>query len=122
MKYLLSFLKRPKLNKFIKYVLFIAVLYYLLYDMDYDLFVRTMLTYNPLGLVLMLSFVLVPEVVFAYRWIYASNENYSMIIALKAHTLAGIAGLVAPMKLGELAPIWYLNKIHNVKTYSTLES
>ncbi len=107
------------MKNFLKISLLISVFFYILYDIDYNLFFLNISNYSILGIIFMLILVILPEVIFAYRWIYATNENYNVLEALKAHTLAGIAGLVAPMKLGELAPIWYLQKIHGVKTYST---
>ncbi len=103
----------------LKISLLLIVIYYIFSDVSYDLIINSIKSYSLIGLSVVLIVVFIPEFIFSLRWIEATKEKYGFFVALKVHTLASIGTFIAPAKLGELIPIIYFKKYHNINIFST---
>jgi glycosyltransferase 2 family protein len=104
----------------IRFLLIVLVAYYIFSGIDYSKLLLSFSDYTLFSLLFIVVIALIPEFIFAYRWTKVANERYGVVDALKAHTIVGLLSFVMPMKLGELAAIWYFSKECGVRAHKTI--
>ncbi len=94
----------------LKLLLITALLYWIVNDIDPDLFIKSLKHLNPWGVFLTFIAVFVSDLVISWRWYYLSRFQYSFLSSLEANMLAFFLNIFAPAKLGDLSKIYYMKK------------
>ncbi len=99
----------------IKYTLIGSVLYYIFSDLNFTLLKQAYHSYSIGWLFVAIGLVLGSDLILALRWRSLSQHACSLKASFESIVFSVFANTVLPAKLGEVAKLFYLKKLYNVK-------
>ena len=106
----------------LKATIFIAIFYYIFYDVKFDKILYSIKEYDIYGICLTFFVVFLGDIFVAYRLYYLCNKKCSYKTALEASMLSLVANSFIPAKMGEISKIFYIHKKEGIKKRKILSA
>jgi len=99
----------------VKYLLIASVFYYIFSDLDFHLLKEAYKSYSFGWLLVSVGLVLGSDLILALRWRSLSQHKCSLKASFESIVFSVFANTLLPAKLGEVAKLFYLKKLYNIK-------
>ena len=106
----------------LKATIFIAIFYYIFYDVKFDKVFYSIRQYSFFGICLTFFVVFLGDIFVAYRLYYLCNKKCCYKTALEASMLSLVANSFMPAKMGEISKIFYIHKKESIKKRKILSA
>lgn len=99
----------------IKVLLVVVLAYYIFYDIDIGLLLPALQKYSLGWLAVALASVVLSDLILALRWRSLSRHTCSLMASFESIVFSVFANSVLPAKLGEVAKLFYLQKLYGIR-------
>jgi uncharacterized protein (TIRG00374 family) len=107
MKKILSFL--------LKLAILLALAYYIFHDIDISLLLPALKSYSVFWLIVAVASVILSDLILALRWRSLSQKSCSLKASFESIVFSVLTNTILPAKLGEVAKLFYLQKLYKIK-------
>jgi uncharacterized protein (TIRG00374 family) len=99
----------------LKLIILALLFYYIFSDIDINLILMALNSYSLFYLGITIILVLASDLVLALRWRSLSKNSCSLMASFESIVFSVFANTLLPAKLGEVAKLFYLKKLYNIK-------
>ncbi len=99
----------------LKLLILFALGYYIFHDIKINLLLPALETYSIFWLIVVVASALFSDLVLALRWRSLSKHTCSLVASFESIVFSVFANTILPAKLGEIAKLFYLQKLYNIK-------
>ncbi len=99
----------------LKFGLLLALAYYIFHDIDISLLLPALKSYSLFWLIVAIGSVIISDLILALRWRSLSQNSCSLKASFESIVFSVLANTVLPAKLGEVAKVFYLQKLYKTK-------
>jgi uncharacterized protein (TIRG00374 family) len=99
----------------LKLIILALLFYYIFSDININLILMALNSYSLFYLGITIILVLASDLVLALRWRSLSKNSCSLMASFESIVFSVFANTLLPAKLGEVAKLFYLKKLYNIK-------
>jgi len=99
----------------LKITIIFALGYYIFHDINISLLIPAFISYSWFWLGISIISVLLSDLILALRWRSLSQNSCSLKASFESIVFSVLANTLLPAKLGEVAKLFYLQKLYNIK-------
>ncbi len=99
----------------LKFAILAALAYYIFHDIDISLLTPALKNYSLLWLFITVLSVIFSDLILALRWRSLSQNSCSLKASFESIVFSVLTNTILPAKLGEVAKLFYLQKLYKIK-------
>ena len=99
----------------LKIAIIFALAYYIFHDIEISLLIPAFYSYSLFWLGVSILSVILSDFILALRWRSLSQDRCSLKASFESIVFSVLANTLLPAKLGEVAKLFYLQKLYNIK-------